>query len=195
MTVTSVCLSVCLSSRQHIPGTTCTCPLCTQTFLRVSYGVTRFSFGGDAIRYVLPVSWMTSSVHVTGRVGACRSASDVTASSCAVCSAAAALYWCRQVLDDGGCLRARGAGGHSMQCARERRFAMSVSVCLCECVCLSAIISSELHVRSSPNFSCVLQVAVARSSYGGVLICYVLLVLWMTSYLLTSQGCSTSPPS
>jgi len=33
---------------------------------------------------------------------------------------------------------------------------MSVSVCLClcvrVCVCLSAIISSELHVRSSPTF-------------------------------------------
>jgi len=29
---------------------------------------------------------------------------------------------------------------------------MSVSVCLCVCVCLSAIISSELHVRSSPIF-------------------------------------------
>jgi len=29
---------------------------------------------------------------------------------------------------------------------------MSVSVCLCVCVCLPAIISSELHVRSSPNF-------------------------------------------
>ena len=32
----------------------------------------------------------------------------------------------------------------------ERSIAMSVSVCLC--VCLSAIISSELHVRSSPTF-------------------------------------------
>ena len=29
---------------------------------------------------------------------------------------------------------------------------MSVSVCLCVCVCLSAIISSELHVRFSPIF-------------------------------------------
>jgi len=32
------------------------------------------------------------------------------------------------------------------------------------CVCLSAIVSSELHVRSSPNFICALPVAVARSS-------------------------------
>ena len=99
------------------------------------YGVTRFSSGGDAIRYVLPVLWMTSSVHVTGRVGACRSASDVTASSCAGCSAAAALYWCRQVLDDGGCLRARGAGlrGRSM-----RTNAVRTGVEYCnERVCLS----------------------------------------------------------
>ena len=29
---------------------------------------------------------------------------------------------------------------------------VSVSVCVCVCVCLSAIISSELHVRSLPNF-------------------------------------------
>ena len=41
---------------------------------------------------------------------------------------------------------------------KERSIAMSVSVCLsvqvclCLCVCLSAIISSELHVRSSPCF-------------------------------------------
>jgi len=32
------------------------------------------------------------------------------------------------------------------------------------CVCLSAIVSSELHVRSSPNFICALPAAVARSS-------------------------------
>jgi len=42
--------------------------------------------------------------------------------------------------------------------------------CLCECVCLSAIISSELHVRSSPNLLCVLPVAVARSSSDGVIV-------------------------
>jgi len=34
----------------------------------------------------------------------------------------------------------------------ERSIVMSVSVCLSVCVCLSAIISSELHVRSSPHF-------------------------------------------
>ena len=68
---------------------------------------------------------------------------------------------------------------------------MSMSVC----VCLSVIISSELHVRSSPNFLCMLPVAVAWCAFGGVVIRYVLPVLWMTSYLLISQGCSTSPLS
>ena len=75
----------------------------------------------------------------------------------------------------------------------ELSIVMSVSVCLC--VCLSAMISSELHVRSSPNFLCMLPMAVARSFSGGVAICYVFPVLRVTSYLLISQGCSTSPPS
>ena len=78
---------------------------------------------------------------------------------------------------------------------RERSIVMSVSVCLCVFVCLSAIISPELHVRSSPNLLRMLLMAVARSSSGGVVICHVLPVLWMTSYLLISQGCLTSPPS
>jgi len=68
-------------------------------------------------------------------------------------------------------------------------------VCLSVFVCLFAIISPELHVRSSPNLLRMLPMAVARSSSGGVVICYVLPVLWMTSYLLVSQGCLTSPPS
>ena len=68
-------------------------------------------------------------------------------------------------------------------------------VCVCVCVCLSAIVSSELHVRFSRNFLRMLTMAVARSSVGGVVICYVFPVLWMTSYLHTRQGCSTSPPS
>ena len=60
---------------------------------------------------------------------------------------------------------------------------MIVSVCLS--VCLSASISLELHIRFSPNF-CMLPVAVARSSSGGVAICYVFPVLHV------SQGYSTS---
>jgi len=60
----------------------------------------------------------------------------------------------------------------------ERSIVMSVSVC----VCLSAIISSELHVQFPPKFFLrMLHMAVARSSSDGVVICYVLPVLWMTS--------------
>jgi len=66
----------------------------------------------------------------------------------------------------------------------------------CLCVCLSAIISSEVQAQSSPNYVCVLAVALARSSSGGIGIHYILLVLWMTSCLYVSQeGHSTSPHS
>ena len=71
-------------------------------------------------------------------------------------------------------------------------------VCLCVCVFVCPrSVCSELHVRSSPNFLRILPVVVARSSSGGVVIrCVGLLpVLWMTSYLLKSRGCSMSPPS
>ena len=66
----------------------------------------------------------------------------------------------------------------------ERSIAMSVSVCL----------SVRDHIvettrPSSPVFFCMLPMAVARSSSGGVVIRYVLPVLWTTSYLLISQGC------
>ena len=47
---------------------------------------------------------------------------------------------------------------------------VSVCVCVCVCVCLSALIFSELHVRSSPNFSCMLPMAVARSSAIGSIV-------------------------
>jgi len=76
---------------------------------------------------------------------------------------------------------------------RERSIVRSVSVSVC--VYLSTTISSKLHVRSSPNiFSHVTY------GHGSVLLCgvvmhYVHPVLWMTSYSLISQGCSTSPPS
>ena len=53
---------------------------------------------------------------------------------------------------------------------------MCMSLCVSVCVCLSAIISSKLRIQSSPKFLCMLPVAMARSSYGGVVICYVLLV-------------------
>ena len=57
---------------------------------------------------------------------------------------------------------------------------MLLRVSLCLSVCLSASISPELRVRSWPNFVHVTFMAVARSSSGGVAICYVLPVLRMT---------------
>jgi len=58
----------------------------------------------------------------------------------------------------------------------KRSIVMSVSHSVCVCVCLPEIISSELHVRSSPIF-CVLPMAEARSSSGGAMVRYVLPVL------------------
>jgi len=58
--------------------------------------------------------------------------------------------------------------------------AISVSVCLS--VCLSTHISQKPEVRISPNFLYMLPVTMARSSSDGNAICYVLPVLWMTSY-------------
>ena len=48
-------------------------------------------------------------------------------------------------------------------------------------LCLSAPTSQKPHGRTSPNLSCMLTVAVAQSSFGGVAIRYVRPVLWMTS--------------
>ena len=78
----------------------------------------------------------------------------------------------------------------------DERVCLSLSLCLwhCLCVCLSAMISAELHVRSAPQFSRVLRTTVARFSSGSVVIRYAFPVLWMTSYLIISQGCPTSAP-
>ena len=51
------------------------------------------------------------------------------------------------------------------------------------CVCLSASISPKLHVESARSYFCLLTMAVARSSSGGVAIFCVLPVSGMTSYL------------
>ena len=76
----------------------------------------------------------------------------------------------------------------------KRSIVMSVSVCLC--------VRDDIFETTRPIvtkcFALVTHtMAVARSSYGGVVIRYVLPVpvLSMTSYLLISHGCSTSPPS
>jgi len=54
---------------------------------------------------------------------------------------------------------------------------MSVSVCVY--VCVSVTVSSPLHVQSLPNFLSMLPLAVAQSCSGGVVIRYVLPVLWV----------------
>jgi len=46
----------------------------------------------------------------------------------------------------------------------------------------------------SRQFLCMLPMAVAPPSFGGVVIRYIFPVIWMTSYLHISWGCSTSPP-
>jgi len=67
-------------------------------------------------------------------------------------------------------------------------------VCVCVFVCPRSYLrnyTSNLH----QIFVRVTAVAVARSSSGGIVMRYTLPVLWMTSCLLISQGCSSSPPS
>ena len=56
---------------------------------------------------------------------------------------------------------------------------MHISVCLFVCC-----IAPELHVHTS-NFLCMLPTAVAQSFSSGIVINYVLLVLWMTLYFPT----------
>ena len=61
-------------------------------------------------------------------------------------------------------------------------------VCKSVCVCLSLCLSVRDHVLETTrpiftNFLCMLPMAVARSSSGGVVIKYVFPVLLMTSYL------------
>jgi len=67
---------------------------------------------------------------------------------------------------------------------------------VCVCVCLS--VSDRVFGTTRPIFTkCPLRVTCGRGQLGppgGVAIRYVLPVLWMTSNLLISQGCSTSPP-
>ena len=55
---------VCLSVREHIFGSAG--PIFTKFFLPIPRGVARSSSGGVAIRYVLPVLWMTSRLAVMG---------------------------------------------------------------------------------------------------------------------------------
>ena len=66
-----------------------------------------------------------------------------------------------------------------------------ISVSVCVSLCLS--FHDHIFGTTRPIFTkFFVHMAVARSSS---VIRYVLPVLWMTSYLLIRQGCSTSPSS
>ena len=71
---------------------------------------------------------------------------------------------------------------------------ISVSLFVCVCVCVCVCPRSYLRNYTSDLYEIFVHVtmAVARSSSVGVVMRDVLPVLWMTSYLLTGQGCSTS---
>ena len=62
----SVCLCACLSVREHISGTAG--PIFTNFLCRFPVAVAWSSSGGVAIRYVLPVLWMTSRLAVMGHM-------------------------------------------------------------------------------------------------------------------------------
>ena len=62
----SVCLSVCHSVREHISGTAG--PIFTKFLCRSLVAVARYSSGGVAICYVLPVLWMTPHLTVLRRM-------------------------------------------------------------------------------------------------------------------------------
>ena len=59
-----VCVCVCLSVREHISATAG--PIFTKFVVQIPRAVAGFSSGGIAIRYVLPVLWMTSRLAVMG---------------------------------------------------------------------------------------------------------------------------------
>ena len=75
----SVCLSVCLSVHSHNSKTTP--PKFAQFLCVLPYGVARSSSGGVAIRYVLPVLWITSCFHIMILLRVmCIPSSDITTS-------------------------------------------------------------------------------------------------------------------
>jgi len=62
---------------------------------------------------------------------------------------------------------------------RLRSIVMSTSVCVCLSVCLS--VREDISETTCAICTKLLPMAVARSSSGVVVICYVLSVSWMTS--------------
>jgi len=80
----------------------------------------------------------------------------------------------------------------------KRSIVMSVSVCLSVCVPVCLYVRNHIFITTSPIFTKnFVHVTYGRGSVllWRIVICYVLPVLWMTSYSLINHGCSTSPPS
>jgi len=61
-------------------------------------------------------------------------------------------------------------------------------------VCSSVRISQEQHGRSLSYFLCMLPLVVAQSSSGGVVLHYILPVLWMTSHFHNGRYSGMSLP-
>ena len=59
----SVCVCVCLFVLDHISGTTR--PIFTKFLCMLPMAVARSSSSGVVIRYVFPVLWMTSYLHIS----------------------------------------------------------------------------------------------------------------------------------
>jgi len=71
----SACLSVCfLSANISISGITT--PIFRKFLCVLPMAVARSSSAGVAIRYVLPVLWMTSYLHIMGHIQGCRCNTD-----------------------------------------------------------------------------------------------------------------------
>ena len=80
----------------------------------------------------------------------------------------------------------------------ERSIMMSASVCMSACVYVYVFVCPRSYlwnyVSDLQIFLCMLPMAVAWSSSGGIVIHYIFLLLSMMSYLHISWGCWTSPP-
>jgi len=99
-----LCLCVRLSLREHISGTRPTSPTFTKFFVHVICNNLRpwlgpQSSGGFAIRYVLPVLWITWCLHIMGQIYRCCESLYRRAQQA---NAPTASQWLRRVLDDSG---------------------------------------------------------------------------------------------
>ena len=78
--VMSVYVCVCLSVLDHIFGTTRS--IFTKFFVHVTYGCGRSSSNGVVIRYVFPVLWMTSYLHISQLAARRRHQAEVVRLTC-----------------------------------------------------------------------------------------------------------------